>query len=176
MTFPVIYVAIAQSYQVSGGHKAPLSVQIHLTSFGANVTYMSPSQTIRCRTHASTGVTTIHPVRPYQSGKPERRAILLCIGTEDQLSYGLSQLYHYLIVSLEMWMGRFFYRVKTSRSIYRTKNHTPELVKITLLSSSKPRGPWRPKRRRGGIDTASRATNFEMRQKLRSLLNASSVY
>ena len=53
----------------------------------------------------------------------------------------------------------FFHAVK-ARHIYRTKNHAPELVKITLLSSSKPRGPWRPKRRRGGIDTASRATNL----------------
>ena len=51
-----------------------------------------------------------------------------------------------------------------------------KLVKITRRSCPKRPEPWRPKRRRGGIDTASRATNFDTQQKLRLLLNASSVY
>ena len=64
--------------------------------------------------------------------------------------------------------AEFLYTVKASILIYRTEHHAPR--------APKRRGSWRPKRRRGGIDTASRATNFDTQQKLRLLLNASSVY
>ena len=56
----------------------------------------------------------------------------------------------------------------TKSHIYRTEHQAPRAPKL--------RGPWRPKRRRGRIETASRATHFDTQPKLRLLLNASSVY
>ena len=107
--------------------------------------------------------------------KVESRAIFFLIQNKSQFEYGNSQHRH---------SARVWYCNPTERFVLYSDSYCfylsyemprAKLVRITSRWYRKCREPWRPKRRRRGINTASRASSLELRHKLRSLLNASFV-
>ena len=68
--------------------------------------------------------------------------------------------------SRTFWPAEFLYTVEATVLTYISDQApSAKLAKLTRRSPPKCRQPWRPKRRRGGIDTASRVSNVESRQK-----------
>ena len=105
----------------------------------------------------------------------QRKGYLFLVYTQDHSKLGSNQPYHYLMVGWTNRTRRFFVSSRSYCTYLSNQVTRAKLATLTRRSSPKCREPWRPKRRRGGIDTASRASNIETRQTLGLLLNAFSV-
>ena len=143
-----------------------LLVKMPLNSFEAIVPYMGPIFAIRYAMRRRIILLKVMIYTPLESQRQE----LSFWGSNSGNPFSRNYTNPTTISWSDRTLSRaeFLYTVKASISIYRTEHHAPR--------APKRRGPWRPKRRRGEIDTALQATHFDTQQKLRLLLNASSVY